>query len=92
VRFSSEARTALAFVSLRADGDREFMFYRHPSDDTLFEPAEVDAAAIRPALRDHQPDQRAVAQCHAARHRTSQGRRLNHLVRPQPAPRAVAGS
>jgi fructokinase len=49
VRFSSEARTALAFVSLRADGDREFMFYRHPSADMLFEPTEVDADAIRSA-------------------------------------------
>jgi fructokinase len=49
VRYSSEARTALAFVSLRADGDREFMFYRHPSADMLFEPAEVDAEIIRGA-------------------------------------------
>jgi fructokinase len=49
VRFSSEARTALAFVSLRADGDREFMFYRHPSADMLFAPDEVDAPVIRNA-------------------------------------------
>lgn len=49
VRFSAEARTALAFVSLRADGEREFMFYRHPSADMLFEPAEVDANVIRGA-------------------------------------------
>lgn len=49
VRYSREARTALAFVSLRADGDREFMFYRHPSADMLFEPAEVDTVAIRGA-------------------------------------------
>jgi fructokinase len=49
VRFSSEARTALAFVSLRADGEREFMFYRHPSADMLFTPDEVDAEAIRRA-------------------------------------------
>jgi fructokinase len=49
VRFSSEARTALAFVSLRSDGEREFMFYRHPSADMLFAPAEVDADAIRNA-------------------------------------------
>jgi fructokinase len=49
VRFSSEARTALAFVSLRADGEREFMFYRHPSADMLFAPAEVDADVIRNA-------------------------------------------
>ena len=32
------ARTALAFVSLRADGEREFLFYRHPSADMLFDP------------------------------------------------------
>jgi fructokinase len=49
IRFSSEARTALAFVSLRADGDREFMFYRHPSADMLFAPAEVDADVVRDA-------------------------------------------
>jgi fructokinase len=44
--FAEEARTALAFVSLRADGDREFMFYRHPSADMLWQPSEVDEAAI----------------------------------------------
>ena len=47
LRYSTEARTALAFVSLKADGDREFMFYRHPSADMLFTPEEVDVAAIR---------------------------------------------
>ncbi len=46
LRFSSEARTALAFVSLRSDGEREFMFYRHPSADMLFTPREVDMDAI----------------------------------------------
>jgi len=47
--FSSQARTALAFVSLRADGEREFMFYRHPSADMLYAPDEVDTAYIRRA-------------------------------------------
>lgn len=47
--FSTEARTALAFVSLRADGEREFMFYRHPSADMLFNPREVDVDAINRA-------------------------------------------
>jgi fructokinase len=47
--FSAEARTALAFVSLRADGEREFMFYRHPSADMLYAPEEVDTAYIRNA-------------------------------------------
>ena len=46
LRFSSEARTALAFVSLKADGDRDFMFYRHPSADMLFTSDEVDGEAI----------------------------------------------
>lgn len=42
--FSTEARTALAFVSLRAGGEREFMFYRHPSADMLWRADDVDAA------------------------------------------------
>jgi fructokinase len=45
--FSAQARTALAFVSLRADGEREFMFYRHPSADMLYTPEEVDVELIR---------------------------------------------
>src|SRR5881275_105832 len=36
MRFSSEARTALAFVSLLPQGERDFMFYRHPSADMLW--------------------------------------------------------
>src|SRR5437588_12074082 len=36
LRFSSQPRTALAFVSLLADGERDFMFYRHPSADMLW--------------------------------------------------------
>jgi fructokinase len=46
LRFTTAARTALAFVSLRADGEREFMFYRHPSADMMFAPNAVDTAAI----------------------------------------------
>ncbi len=49
LRFTDRARTALAFVSLRADGEREFMFYRHPSADMLFTAEEVDEQAIRAA-------------------------------------------
>ena len=44
--YSSEARTALAFVSNTEDGDRSFMFYRHPSADMLMKPADVDTALI----------------------------------------------
>lgn len=41
IRFTDKARTPLAFVSLRADGERSFMFYRHPSADMLMEPKDV---------------------------------------------------
>ena len=41
LRFSPEARTMLAFVSLRADGERSFSFYRNPSADMLLRPEEV---------------------------------------------------
>ena len=53
--FSAQARTALAFVSLRADGERDFMFYRHPSADMLYSVADVDvhAAALRSARAFH---------------------------------------
>ena len=47
LKFSREARTALAFVSLKADGDRDFMFYRNPSADMLYAPTDVDEAAVR---------------------------------------------
>ncbi len=35
------ARTMLAFVSLAANGERDFMFYRHPSADMTLTPAEI---------------------------------------------------
>lgn len=41
LRFSDQARTPLAFVSLRVDGERSFMFYRHPSADMLMRSEEV---------------------------------------------------
>jgi fructokinase len=49
VVYSDEARTALAFVSLKADGDRDFMFYRHPSADMLLRPDEINADVIQAA-------------------------------------------
>ncbi len=38
---TTEANTALAFVSLAADGNREFSFYRNPSADLLLKPEEL---------------------------------------------------
>lgn len=39
--------TTLAFVSLRADGERDFSFYRDPGADTCLFPEEVDESMIR---------------------------------------------
>ncbi len=41
LRFSEEARTMLAFVSLAEGGERSFVFYRHPSADMLMRPDDV---------------------------------------------------
>ncbi|XP_042028477.1 probable fructokinase-6, chloroplastic isoform X2 [Salvia splendens] len=49
MRFDPGARTALAFVTLRKDGEREFMFYRNPSADMLLQEAELDIELIRKA-------------------------------------------
>lgn len=47
MRFDPGARTALAFVTLRKDGEREFMFYRNPSADMLLQEDELDFDLIR---------------------------------------------
>ncbi|MFE5323630.1 PfkB family carbohydrate kinase [Paenibacillus sp. NPDC056579] len=36
------ARTGLAFVSLRRDGERDFLFYREPAADMLLEASELE--------------------------------------------------
>src|SRR5690606_27367198 len=46
LRFTSEARTALAFVSLHDDGERSFAFYRQPSADMLLSPGQLDLTLI----------------------------------------------
>ncbi|KAM0940159.1 putative fructokinase [Dioscorea sansibarensis] len=49
VLFDEHARTALAFVTLRSDGEREFMFYRNPSADMLLTEAELNLSLINKA-------------------------------------------
>lgn len=49
LRFDPGARTALAFVTLRSDGEREFMFYRNPSADMLLQETELDYDLIKKA-------------------------------------------
>ncbi|XP_013634332.1 PREDICTED: probable fructokinase-1 isoform X2 [Brassica oleracea var. oleracea] len=50
--FDTGARTALAFVTLKADGDREFMFYRNHSADMLLCPDELNLELIRSIRRE----------------------------------------
>ncbi|XVF72199.1 hypothetical protein PTKIN_Ptkin12aG0100900 [Pterospermum kingtungense] len=49
VCFDKQARTALAFVTLKTDGQREFMFYRNPSADMLLNDSELNMGLIKQA-------------------------------------------
>ncbi|XP_074282775.1 putative fructokinase-5 [Silene latifolia] len=49
VCFDKDARTALAFVTLKKDGEREFMFYRNPSADMLLKESELNLDLIKKA-------------------------------------------
>ncbi|XP_074589062.1 fructokinase-1-like [Curcuma longa] len=53
VLFDTGARTALAFVTLRTDGEREFMFYRNPSADMLLTEGELNLDVIKSAAVFH---------------------------------------
>ncbi|KAL8141493.1 hypothetical protein V2J09_014525 [Rumex salicifolius] len=49
VRYDHKARTALAFVTLRSDGEREFLFFRHPSADMRLDQSELDVELLKKA-------------------------------------------
>ncbi|XP_024987330.1 probable fructokinase-7 isoform X2 [Cynara cardunculus var. scolymus] len=49
MRFDHKAKTALAFVSLKSDGEREFLFFRNPSADMLLQESELDVKLIKQA-------------------------------------------
>ncbi|NCD31865.1 MAG: histidine kinase [Spartobacteria bacterium] len=53
ISYDEKARTMLAFVSLTAGGERDFMFYRHPSADMLLSPEHINEALIRDAAIFH---------------------------------------
>lgn len=53
VCFDKRARTALAFVTLKKDGQREFMFYRNPSADMLLKESEINVGLIKQAMIFH---------------------------------------
>jgi fructokinase len=50
---SSEAKTGLAFVSLRQDGERDFLFFRDPSADMLLRADEIEEAWLADAAIFH---------------------------------------
>ncbi|WP_134686570.1 carbohydrate kinase family protein [Brevibacillus migulae] len=43
IKRTAEAKTGLAFVSLKEDGERDFSFYRQPSADLLLTEEEIEA-------------------------------------------------
>ncbi|PIA57761.1 hypothetical protein AQUCO_00600469v1 [Aquilegia coerulea] len=47
VCYDQDARTALAFVTLKKNGEREFMFYRNPSADMLLKESELNMDLIK---------------------------------------------
>ncbi len=49
LRSATTARTTLAFVATRSDGQKDITFYRNPGADMLLSPEEVDVAALRSA-------------------------------------------
>ncbi|KAK7340152.1 hypothetical protein VNO77_20846 [Canavalia gladiata] len=51
--FDAHARTALAFYSLKSDGQPQFMFYRNPSADVVLLPEEIDMDLIKKATIFH---------------------------------------
>lgn len=53
VRFTDEANTALAFVSLADDGNRTFSFYRKPSADMLLTSGMIDEELFSDAYALH---------------------------------------
>lgn len=44
---TTEANTTLAFVSLTADGDRDFIFYRKPGADMMLKPEDIPAQEFK---------------------------------------------
>lgn len=49
LEFTAEALTGLAFVSLTAKGERDFVFYRSPSADMLYARDQIDHSYLRSA-------------------------------------------
>jgi fructokinase len=49
IGFERRARTGLAFVSLTAEGERDFVFFRHPSADMFLSPGHINPSYVKKA-------------------------------------------
>jgi fructokinase len=49
----AKAKTGVTFVSVARDGQRSFLFFRHPSADQMIAPADVDPAQVARARLFH---------------------------------------
>lgn len=47
VHITDKAKTGITFVSLDANGERSFMFFRQPSADTMFRAQDINVETIR---------------------------------------------
>lgn len=45
--FERKARTGLAFITLTTEGEREFVFFRHPSADMFLSPGHINPSYIK---------------------------------------------
>ena len=45
--FERKARTGLAFITLATEGEREFVFFRHPSADIFLSPGHINPSYIK---------------------------------------------
>ena len=48
IKRTNQANTALAFVSIDHEGERDFSFYRNPSADLLLDENEIDESIFKP--------------------------------------------
>lgn len=47
LKHTKQARTGIVFVEIDADGERSFMFYRHPSADMTIGPDDINQQVVR---------------------------------------------
>ncbi|VAI19466.1 unnamed protein product [Triticum turgidum subsp. durum] len=94
VVFDAGARTALAFVTLRADGEREFMFYRNPSADMLLTADELNVDVIKRATVFHYGSISLIAEpCRSAHLRAMEiAKEAGALLSYDPNPREALWS